>query len=173
MPTLEKNWEVLARHHADILDSYIRQASVLDEARWMVPIEAGKWSPAEITEHVRLVYEILHSELTGGTGLAPRVGGFVRAIFRRVFLPRILKSGRIARKVKAPKEIVPLKIEPNRKLALARLREDAERFEKTLAGHSGTGHPCVTHHLFGSFDAETGLHFITIHLDNHRRQLPS
>jgi hypothetical protein len=173
MQILEKNWETLARHHADILDSYIRRASDLDNALWLVPIEDGKWSPAEITEHVRLVYEILHGELTGKAGLAPRVGGFLRAIFRRVFLPRILKSGRIARKVRAPKEIVPLNFERDRNRALTRLREDAERFEKTLAARSGTGQPCVSHHLFGSFDAETGLRFVTIHLDNHRRQLPS
>ena len=164
---------MIAQHHASILDAYIRQASGLDDTRWLAPIEQGKWSPAEITEHVRLVYEILHRELTGGAGLTPRVGGFVRAIFRRVFLPRILKSGRIARKVRAPKEIVPLKVETNQKRALARLREDAERFETTLADRSGTGQPCVSHHLFGSFDAETGLRFVTIHLDNHRRQLPS
>jgi hypothetical protein len=173
MQPLENQWPAVAQGHAAALESFIQQASAINDARWLAPTDEGKWSPAEITEHVRLVYEVLHRELTGGEGLAPRVGGFLRAIFRRVFLPRILKSGRIARKVRAPKEIVPLNFERDRNRALARLREDAERFEKTLAGRSGTGQPCVSHHLFGSFDAETGLRFVTIHLENHRRQLPS
>jgi hypothetical protein len=167
------HWHEVSERHAATLGAFLEQAAALDHGRWLAPVEEGKWSPAEITEHLRLAYEVLGRELTGGTGLKPRAGKILQWLLRRVFLPRILRSGRIARKVQAPREIRPLTIESNREKALERLRVEGEQFEKNLAERSGTGTPCISHHLFGTFDAETGLRFVTIHLENHRRQLPS
>ncbi|CAN5615553.1 hypothetical protein BH24ACI3_BH24ACI3_06350 [soil metagenome] len=168
----EKEWERIASRHESSLASYISIASKLDDAAWRAPVAEGKWSPMEITEHLRAAYEILLREQETGVGLRPRAGFALRTFLRLAILPSIFRKRSFPAGAKAPKEIRPTKCIEDRTEALAKLRELGERCAAVLGEKRSDPNAKLTHHLFGSLTPAKGLDFVTIHLENHTRQLP-
>lgn len=168
----EKEWERIASRHDTSLASYIYLASDLDEAAWRSPVAEGKWSPMEITEHLRAAYEILLREQETGVGLRPRSGFFLRTFLRVAILPSIFRKRSFPAGAKAPSEIRPINCIEDRTEALAKLRELGERCAAVLGEKRADPNAKLTHHLFGTLTPAKGLDFVTIHLENHTRQLP-
>jgi hypothetical protein len=82
-----------------------------------------------------------------------------------------MRTRRIPRGARAPRELAPREVEATREAALDRLREAAARFEQALLARSGDPKLALTHHIFGSFPAIEGIDFVAIHTEPHARQL--
>lgn len=95
-----------AAHQAS-LQTFVASARGVPDAAWEVPITADKWSPAQIAEHLRMVYDVLGRQLAGGPGLQVRTSWWLRLVLRFRFLPRILEHGSIPAGARAPREARP------------------------------------------------------------------
>jgi len=173
MSEIKQDWNQAEVRHRKVLSLYISRAENLDETTWSRAVGEGKWSPIEITEHLRLAYETLIREQQNGDGLKPRTGLVVRTLLRTLILPRIFRKGRIPTGAKAPSEIAPTKCIEDKHEALKMLRNASEEFVTALGARRGAPDAGLTHHLFGKIEPVRGLEFLTIHLDHHLRQLPT
>jgi hypothetical protein len=156
-------------HHL-VVSNYLKAAAAIEPSRWNQPVAPGKWSPAQLTDHLRLTYRIALGELDGGTGLRPRISWWLRVVLRLRFLPGILRTGRMPRPVMAPREVRPGDGPFDQAALITALQQQNDRFEERLAARTGDG-PVLTHHLLGRFDAKTAWRFLAVHAEHHRRQL--
>lgn len=158
-----------AEHRASI-ETFVDAASAVPDDAWERPLAPGKWSPAQVAEHLRLTYETVLRERSGGTGLRVRSKWWLRPLLRFRILPMILREGVVPRGAKAPREIRPGDGPFERAPLLASIRELGERAEASLAGvrDSDAG---FTHHVFGALPASKALRFATVHNNHHARQV--
>jgi hypothetical protein len=173
MDTLDSRWEDLARKHEASLDRFLARANELDEAAWEAPIADGKWTPIEITEHLRAAYDVVIKELTGGQGMKLRSNALVRRLIKLVYLPRILRTRRMPPNVKAPSEIRPRNCIRDRAEALAALKAIGLRAQKEIGDRRHDPKAYATHFVLGKIKPLEGMDFLTIHLEHHTRQLPN
>lgn len=167
----EARWSEALVAHREAMRSYLSAAAAVPEERWLEPLAPGKWSPAEVTEHVRLVYAQLVSELTGGQGVAIRVRWPLRSWIRWIYLGRILRTGEFPAGARSPREARPGEVSADRQAAAQGLETAAESFERELAARRGLPATRLTHHIFGRLSPWTGLLLCTVHTRHHGRQL--
>src|SRR5258708_26571425 len=79
---------------------FIAAARGLDATTWTAPRGEGRWSPAQIAEHLAIVYEFNRKVVTGTAEKgAPR---FLQPVLRWFIVSRTLKAGRCTRKGPPP-----------------------------------------------------------------------
>ncbi len=50
----DEQWQEAIGQHLDAVRAFVAAASKLDSDSWLQPVSDDKWSPAEITEHLKL-----------------------------------------------------------------------------------------------------------------------
>lgn len=169
--TGEREWAKAIEGHAAAIEDYLGTAARLDEPAWRISVAPGKWTPAEITEHLVRTYQVSLEQLRGGRGLEPRVGAFLRQILRLAILPRIFRTRRLPRGARAPREIRPADRGLPRQAALDEFRGLADEFETEMSARRADGDVRLTHHIFGKFEPVRAVDFVAIHVEHHGRQL--
>lgn len=164
----EGKWLRTVVEHRAALAAFLRAAEAWPDETWLVPLGEGKWTPAQVTEHLALAYDALLAELGGGASMRPKVTGVRRVLLRWILLPHILARGTFPVRAVAPREIRPAAEASDRAEALARLRSLGERFEEELTAARARGGGRLTHPYFGSLPAAGVLRFAAVHLDHHR-----
>ena len=172
MPGLGENdfSEAVALHRAAVAECVTAFAAVPGDA-WSRPLGPGRWSPAEIAEHLAIAYEPPLSELSGGPGFSIRVSWWKRRALRWGFLPEILNGGFPAG-APAPREIRPKRAAASPEEASRALSLSAERFLATLAEARTARRVRLTHPYFGKLRPAQTVMLLTSHALHHRRQLP-
>ncbi|HEY6146636.1 MAG TPA: DinB family protein, partial [Thermoanaerobaculia bacterium] len=171
MNSLDGWSQAIARHRAAILD-YVQWGLRVEEAAWRSPIAAGKWTPAEITDHLVRTYRKALDEVRGGEGLRPRYGRLLRQALRLTVLPGIFRTRRLPGGATAPSEILPAESRVSQHDALSQLDDLAGEFEREIFSRRGDPGVHLTHHIFGPIKAPAAVDFIAIHTEHHARQLP-
>jgi hypothetical protein len=161
----------LQREHRTSVTAFIAVAEAIPASDWDAPLATGKWSPAQVAEHLRLSYEALGRELSGQPGLRVRTSWWLRLVLRLRVLPTILKEGRIGEGALAPREIRPGPGPFPRGALLTQLRTAANAAEAGLAGRLDEARAGITHHVFGRLSPARALRFLTVHNIHHTRQL--
>jgi hypothetical protein len=162
-------WDSALREHREAVEAFIASAGQVGDAGWNRPVSEGKWSPAQIAEHVRLSHAVLLQELGGAGGLRVRTSWWLRAIIRRTILPRILRTGRIPTGVQAVREVRPGDGPFEQGATLGRLRAEADQFARELSERRTAA--TLTHPYFGTLSAADALRLTTAHTLHHRGQL--
>ncbi len=168
----DEQWQEAIRQHSDAVQTFVDAASRLNTGSWLRPVGEGKWSPAEISEHLKLVYERTLLELRGGTGIEIRSNWLLQRFLRLAILPRILKTGKFPKGAKSPHEMRPTTIIEDQPKALAQFSSLAGEFQSELVKRKGLLETRLTHHVFGYLNALEGLRLVTMHIVHHQRQLP-
>ena len=163
--------DTLRADHASSVDTFVGAAEATPTSSWEVAPAEGKWSPAQVAEHVRLTYQAAGRELSGEAGLRIRTSWWLRLILRLRILPAILKNGRIGAGALAPHELRPGPGPFARDATLANLRQSASTVEAGLLARVADGNPGLTHHVFGRLPPAQALRFLTVHNLHHARQL--
>jgi DinB family protein len=151
------------------VEEFIATARGLDAAAWTAPREAGHWSPAQIAEHLAIVYEYSRKVVRGDAGKgAPRL---LQPLLRWFVVDRTLKAGRFTRKGKAPAIFHPSATPGSQTELLARLAAAVTGFEADIrSGHPAARHT-VAHPFFGTIKTCDCVKLQAIHARHHRSQL--
>src|SRR6187431_546153 len=101
------------------IEEFVATARGIDAAKWSAPLTPGKWSPAQIAEHLAITYEYNRKVVTGTAGKgAP---AFLQPLARWFVVTKTLKAGAFTRKGKAPKIFQPTAAPPVAPVVLDRL----------------------------------------------------
>lgn len=156
--------EALVREHEAAVARYAAAARAV--AAWDRGPE-GKWSPAEITEHLCLAYEAGLREVREGVGMAPRVRGWRLLVVRWLYLRPLLRRNLFPSGARAPRETRPSALPESRDAAIERLTALAVESQRVLLGGSAS----LRHPYFGRITGAEAMHIQTRHLDHHRAQV--
>lgn len=157
--------------HREALEAFISTIESLDHAVLNSRPATGKWSPAQVTEHLRLTYVILLAELEGEGGFRVRTKWWQQRLLRLRYLRQILHRGQFPKGVPATREIRPEDGPFERAEVVAKLRAEAERFLRVVPVAAQRAGVCVTHPFLGKVGVLPGLRFTTQHICHHHRQV--
>ena len=170
--TSRSPWASLKHAHDDEVEAFAAAAQAVPEAEWLLPRADGKWSCAEITEHVTLGFEVMANELRGGDPMAMRLRGLKRLVARHLYGRRIFRGGGLPTGARAPRETRPAALATDRTAALTRLRASADtlmgEIERALAARPGV---TVQHAYFGRLSLREGAMLSMQHVRHHRAQV--
>jgi uncharacterized damage-inducible protein DinB len=153
------------------VNEFVGAARAVSPAKWTTPRAAGKWSPAQVTEHVALAYE-QSSRMLHGTFTGPAKPWYQQLLARWLGLPPLFKRGDFGKgPLQAPDFIQPSASPASSVALLARLEAAADDLEGNLAAASNAGRVTVDHPVFGRLPLTDLLHFLFIHTNHHRPQL--
>lgn len=161
----------LALHRA-ALAAFAERARRVAPEDWERPRAPGKWSPAEITEHLRLAAEKLRAERQGEEGMQLRLSAWKRFLLRRTVLVRLLRTGRFPKGAPAPREIRPVSPGLPQDEALDRLERAWATFEDACRSGVPTVASRLTHPYFGRLRLAQYHRLLAVHTLHHRDQLP-
>jgi hypothetical protein len=138
---------------------------------WLLPRAVGKWSPAEVVEHLNLTFDVLLRELAGGAGMEVRTKLWQRVVLRFTMVPRILRGRGFPKGARAPKEMRPAVTSVDQPAAIAGFRDRAARFEVATAAAHQSGRARLTHAYFGKSSIKNSVLVVARHIQHHRQQL--
>ncbi len=150
-------------------DRFLATAQGWAGAKWGAPHAPGKWSPAEILDHLRQSYDV-SLRLLRGEPVIRRAPWIVRAVLGRVFFPRIVRTGRFP-KSRTLKPFQPTAPAPDLPAGAARLREAIAAFEAEAERAAAAGDGTFEHPGFGRVAIADYARFAALHTEHHRRQL--
>ncbi len=163
-------WSRALREHREALGAVVTAISAVEPLAWHRPLAPGKWSPAQISEHLALVYESGLRDLQGTGTLRPRVPPWKQRLLRWFLLPHILFHQNVPLRAAAPREVRPSEEGLPQDESVDRLLDLAGRFEAALEAVLPRGH-FFSHPYFGPLPPLKALRFCAVHLEHHRRQL--
>ena len=155
--------------HDRAVRALLQAVDGVPSARWQEPVEAGKWSSAQILEHLIATYDIVLGELAGGEGMRIRTGLWQRLLLRLTILPRIMRGRGFPKGAPAPREIRP-GTGVDRDQGVSRFEERSKQFE--FAAQNASPQQKLTHAYFGSSTVANGVLLVARHIEHHTRQLP-
>jgi hypothetical protein len=160
----------IADNHRAV-DEFTATARAIDTARWSRPRAEGKWSPAQVVEHVALTYEysraVLNNNAPGPS--APRI---LRPLVRSFFVNPVLKRGSFKPHGKAPAMFQPSSSPDGPADLLLRLDTAVRGFEDELRAAHRSGRSTLDHPFFGTMPMTDYVRLQAIHARHHRVQLP-
>lgn len=167
------NWTSVCEIHDRAAQRLASTADAVPGDRWTVPRADGKWSPAQLVEHLSLVYDVVTREIEGGAGMKIRTKFWMRVFLRATMLGRILRGGFFPAGAPAPPETRPGAVVSDQRTAVAGFRERAARFAAAAANAHDSGRRVrVTHAYFGAAPIERAVLLCARHIEHHQKQLP-
>jgi hypothetical protein len=164
-------WDRAVRAHAIALERFLDCAAAVPPSKWSEPLAPGKWTPAEVVEHLVLAYETVGRELSGGAGMRVVLPGWKRLIARLFYLPRIIAGRGFPKGAKAPRETRPVSVRGTQAEVVSAMRSIASGVERQMLDAHGRAGRRLTHAYFGRMTFEQGMLMQVRHLDHHRAQL--
>jgi uncharacterized damage-inducible protein DinB len=158
--------------HRSVAVAFAAAAEEVAPEAWHRPRAEGKWSPAQITDHLIQTYDVVVRELDGGEGMRIRTPFLARMLLRMTVMPRLLRGGRFPERAPAPPELRPSKTPAGQPDAVALFRQRAAEFE-AAAERARTNNPRagITHAYFGRASLPKSVVFCARHIDHHRAQI--
>ena len=157
------------------IEDFIATARAMDASTWTTPRAPGAWSPAQIAEHLAIIYEYNRTVATGDApSPIPRiVRPLVQRVARGVIVDSTLKAGRFTRKGRAPGLFRPSSAPPPAGDVLARLDAAVRGFEAALRSRHPEARQTIAHPFFGTLPTANWIRLQAIHARHHRAQLPA
>jgi DinB superfamily len=173
MKNQAKKWdEAIARHDA-AATAFRDTASLIRSDSWFVPLAEGKWSPAQVAEHLSQTYRVVICELRGEKGIRIRSPWFLRQVLRQTVLRSIYRKRKLPKGARAPSEIAPKVVDETKQQAVEKFIQLAREFKAAARAAEPVEGRKLTHHIFGEIDVLPGIDFIAIHIEHHHRQIQS
>ncbi len=170
--TRQELLEESLKEHADAVAAFTVTAINIPEGEWSAVPDPEKWTPAQVTEHLTLVYEVLLQELNGGSGMRVVTNFWQKALARWLILPGIIKTGIFPGRARAPKETRPLSVRADQKSAVATFEELAQSFqEKVQVAYTRDPNSKLTHAYFGSYPLDSAVLLCAKHVLHHGKSL--
>ena len=166
------NWDDAQKLHTDAAAEFAQAAARVPAGLWLAPREEGKWSPAEVVEHISLSYEVLLRELSGGGGMAIRTKWWQQILLKLTIVPGILRGRPFPKGARAPRETRPALSTTDQTAAVDKMREKSAEFDRQLAAIHASGRRVqLTHAYFGRASLRHAVIVCARHIQHHRAQL--
>lgn len=166
-------WIAIQQLHAVAAERLAVSAEKVDREMWLVPRGEGKWTPAQVVEHLTRVYDVLTNEIAGGPGMKIRTKFLQRMVLRLTVVGRILKGGWFPEGAPAPVETRPGAVTTDQRAAIAGFRARAAQFAAAAADARDSGRRVrITHAYFGTASIERATLLCARHIEHHEKQLP-
>jgi hypothetical protein len=165
------SWKDALARHAASAGAYQETAGAISSESWPVPLGEGKWSAAQVTEHLNRTYQVVIEELSGGKGIRIRTPWLLRQVLRQTVLRSIYKKRQLPKGARAPSEVIPKDVEGTQSELIERFHHLATQFEQVAQSNAGEDGRKLTHHIFGEIDVLSGIDFVAIHIEHHHRQI--
>jgi hypothetical protein len=162
--------DAVARHSAAAI-AFAETARAVKPEAWSTPVGDGKWSPAQVTEHLNRTYQVTLDELRGKKGLRIRTPWLLRQVLRQTVLRSIYRKRQLPPGARAPSEIMPTTVDGSQSELLERFLTFARDFDEEALSKGNQSNRKLTHHVFGEIDLLPGIDFIAIHIEHHHRQI--
>src|SRR6185436_17056569 len=104
-------WNAALAQHSNAAMTFARTARSITPESWSEPLSEGKWSPAQVTEHLNRTYQVVIGELTGEKGIRIRTPWLLRQVLRQTVLRSIYRKRRLPKGARAPSEVIPKEVE--------------------------------------------------------------
>jgi hypothetical protein len=163
--------QVVIASSREAVGAFVKAARAVPAAKWAFPRAPGKWSPAQVTEHVTFTYEQSLRMVRGTYHEPPPVGPFTQLLARWFFLPVLFRREKFGKGLQAPDFIRPTMSPPSCTTLLNRLEAAAHDLEADLAADSNAKGPSVAHPVFGHLPLGDLVHFLAIHTKHHTPQV--
>jgi len=152
------------------IEAFIAGARAVPPAAWLQPRAPGKWSPAQVTEHVAIAYEVARAVVDGTYAgrAAPRI---VRLVIRTIGFNPIVRSGRFRKGTKAPAVFQPTGSPASVADLTGRLEAAAGGFVAAVEAAARRGQAVVDHPFFGRVALPDYTRLQAIHTRHHHEQL--
>ena len=135
---------------------------------WNTPRAPGKWSPAQVVEHVAMALEENGNVAMGRPSRIPTLPGVLRPLVR-VFFNRIVRTGNFP-KAKTNRAMTPMKSPESAAHARTRLGDALRRFEADCQTTASRGDQ-VASGAFGKVPVEDFVRFNELHVRHHTKQI--
>lgn len=162
MPTVA---ESISANRAAVEDLVL--AAEASASAWTTPRAPGKWSPAQVVEHVARALEESANVIAGRPNSLPTVPFFLRPL-ARMFFKRALRTGKL-KKTKTNAAMDPVEGSPTPEEARVRLEQALAKLEEEAGASSGG---MVESGAFGRVSLEDCLTFTALHTRHHIKQIP-
>ena len=161
----------LAAHRAAV-GRFIEAAAAVPAGAWDRPRAPGKWTPAQVAEHVALAMDASTSIMQGDnpSAAAPR---WLRPIVRALWLGPVLRRGGFSGRDRAPKGFGPSVAGVRQVDLRARLEGSLEAFQRVAAACGHGGRTTFMHPLFGRLAWADYVRLSALHAAHHQGQLGS
>lgn len=137
-------------------------------AAWASPPAPGKWSPAQIVEHVARSFEASALDVHGQRSGFPQLPGLVRPVVRAVLFRRVLRTGTFP-KAKTNKAMNPAVGPASPAEGAERLRTAWKAFETAV--ERATTSAAASSKVFGQVPLSEYIQFQVYHARHHRGQM--
>ncbi len=165
-------WSQALAIHRSASAAFAAAAEAVDPATWQLPRAEGKWSPAQMTDHLIQTYDVLLRELEGGPGMRVRTRLLQRVFLRLTLMPRLLRGARFPERIPAPPEIRPTGAPADQQDGIALFGQRASDFEAAAQqAHGQIPRVRLTHAYFGPSSVANGVLFCARHIEHHRAQI--
>jgi len=138
---------------------------------WSAPTAPGKWSPAQLVEHVSRSMEESANEVVGAPSKFFTLPTFVRPLLRGLFFKRVLKKRTFPR-ARTGKAFDPASGPATPAEGRKRIEGALARLEQACRTQAAKG-PGMSSTLFGAVSIDEYATFQEIHTRHHRKQLPA
>jgi DinB family protein len=155
--------------HHQAVDAFLTAARTVQATQWDRPRAPGKWSPAQVAEHLALAYEVNRGVLHGSAP-GPAAPRFLRPLIRKFGLNPLLRRGSFTPGSKSPKVFRPSASPAGQAELLARLQAAANAFELDAAAATGPG-ATIDHPFFGRLPLLDFVRLQEIHARHHLAQV--
>lgn len=167
----DSRWRAALAEHRAAIEAYAAAIRALDPSAWTRPVAEGKWTPAQITEHLTLGYRAFLREARGEGGMKMKVFGLRLRLLRWFLLPHILFHRSFPSGAVSPREIRPAEGSADRDAAVAELLATAAEAERGMEAARERPGAVLTHPYFGGIPLARGLKFAAVHVEHHTRQV--
>jgi len=155
----------------ECVDRIVHRARAVPVDAWSKPAAPGKWSPGQVLEHVVISYETARQALLGKPSM-PAIPRIFRPLVRKLFLGKVLRTGKFPRGAKAPAALKPAASPGDRDVLIGRLRNEGEAFRKTALDLTGHGQGTLVHPVFGRMPVPDYVLVLAHHTAHHAKQIP-
>jgi hypothetical protein len=168
----DPRWDEVVEEHRTALAAFLDTAETISDAAWREPWAPGKWTRAQVGEHLALSYEAGLRELATGEPMRMKLAGLRLKVARWIILPHILFHRSLPLRARSPREVRPPEQVTARKAdLLRRMRELGERYELEMDRARRDGGGSLTHPYFGRLNPVKAMRFVAVHLEHHTRQI--
>ena len=165
-------WPEIQKIHDDATRDVIAAAERIPADRWMSPRAEGKWSPADIVEHLNLAYDALLRDFAGEGGMKIRTKLWQRILLRLTLVPKLMRGGAFPANARAPRETRPATSNPDQAAAIAGFRERSARVHAAAVDAiNGRRRVRITHAYFGRSAVPEAILLCARHMQHHQKQL--